>query len=433
MSEPIRSKIAEISEAPTPQNTPASNAGSLLSKSTTHPKVPKTIDEETDEDTKKKLANNPMFLSLIEGKLNNLVGKDSGYVDSFPKVVKDRIISLKSVQKKQMDLEIEFQKELFALEKKYNEKAKPLNAHRKKIIIGEIEPTEEEIEEGRAIEAELEGSDDEENEEDEDDENKIEEMDEPKLQDKEQEDEEAEEDKEQEDIKGIPEFWLTALLNLEPICDTITERDRDVLSHLIDIRMEHLDKPGFKLIFEFSKNDFFSNETLEKTYYYQEELGYTGEFIYDHAEGCEINWTSPEQNVTIKIERRKQRNKHTKQTRTIEKLTPTESFFNFFDPPTPPKIEEAAGEEDEEEDEEDGELEARLQLDYHIAEEIKDKLITRAVDWFTGAAIDFVDYEDPAYFDEDSEEDDDDEDDDDEDDEDGENAKQKDPQECKQQ
>ena len=77
---------------------------------------------------------------------------------------------------------------------------------------------------------------------------------------------------------------------------------------------------------------------MTKTYHYQAELGYSGDFVYDHADGCEIRWKLKENNVTITIERRKQRNKTTKQTRTIEKLTPTESFFNFFDPPKPPKI-----------------------------------------------------------------------------------------------
>jgi nucleosome assembly protein 1-like 1 len=32
----------------------------------------------------------------------------------------------------------------------------------------------------------------------------------------------------------------------------ITERDEEALKHLTDIRMEYLDRPGFRLIFEFS-------------------------------------------------------------------------------------------------------------------------------------------------------------------------------------
>lgn len=420
MSEPIRKKAAQIAEAPTPQNTPSSQAGSLLGKSATaNPKVPKTIDEEAEEATKNALVGNPAFLSLIEGKLSTLVGKDSGYVDSFPQAVKNRIISLKSLQKRQMDLEIQFQQELFALEKKYNERSKPLNEYRRKIISGEAEPTSEEIEEGKAIEEELEGP------EEEDEDTQLQEEEAKKA---------GADAEEAAKIKGIPAFWLTALENLEPICETITPRDAEVLQFLADIRMEHLEKPGFKLIFEFGKNEFFSNALLEKTYYYQEELGYTGEFIYDHAEGCKIGWLTPEQDVTIKIERRKQRNKHTKETRTIEKLTPTESFFNFFDPPKPPKIDDE-NDDDDDDDEEDEDLEARLQLDYHIAEEIKDKLITRAVDWFTGAAMDFVGFEDDEldYDDSELDEDEEEEEESDEGNEDGKNLKQKDPQECKQQ
>lgn len=409
-------KQNQIADAPTPQNTPASNVGLLVK--TVDPQVPNTISEEGEE--MKKMAGNPMVAALIEERLNTLIGASSGYVDLFPKVVKNRIISLKLLQKKQMDLETQFQKEMFELEKKYNEKARGINEHRRKIIIGELEPTEEEIEEGKAIEAELEG----EGEDAEGDENEDAEGEEGADDGEDEEAKDSEKDKEQ--IKGIPSFWLTALTNLEPILETITEEDAKVLEHLVDIRLEYLENPGFKLVFEFEKNDYFTNKQLEKTYYYQKELGYTGEFIYDHAEGCDIDWVLQDKNVTIRIERRKQRNKNTKQTRTIEKVTPTELFFNFFDPPKPPSVED-----DEDEDEEDQEeLETRLQLDYHIAEEIKDKLVTRAVDWFTGAAVDYIDYEEmEEAFEEGSDEEDDEEGSDG----DEEGAVQKDPQECKQQ
>lgn len=62
-----------------------------------------------------------------------------------------------------------------------------------------------------------------------------------------------------------------------------------------------------------------------------------------------------------------------------------ESFFNFFDPPKSLDPEE----EDDLDEEEIAELESRLAVDYAIGEEIKDKLIPRAVDWFTGAALEF--------------------------------------------
>lgn len=419
MSEPIKKKINQLASAPTPQNTPASLTGSYLKNNPLM--VPTTIDEEAE--IKKNLSNNPAFLSMIQGKLGTLIGKDSGYVDALSPKVKNRIYSLKAIQKQQMDLEPEFQRELLELEKKYAAKYQPIYNHRRDIINGVVEPTEEEIETGKQIEKELGAYEDEEE-------------DAPKLEEiKEEEDEGEGETKEGE--KGIPNFWLTAFENLSFLSQTITDRDQEVLAFLKDVRLEYLSQPGFRLVFEFNENPFFKNQKLLKTYYYQTELGYSGDYIYDHAEGDVIEWTSAKQNVTVTIERRRQRNKQTQQTRTIEKATPVESFFNFFDPPKAPADDEEGAEEDEEDLEETEELEARLKLDYQLGEELKDQLIPRAIDWFTGAAVDYEgELEDE--FDEFDEEDDDDEDDDEDEDEDDDEddadggAKGKQPPECKQ-
>lgn len=216
------------------------------------------------------------------------------------------------------------------------------------------------------------------------------------------------------------------------LAELITERDDEALQYLRDIRMEYLEQPGFALVFEFDENPFFTNKVLRKTYYYQAEAGYGGEFVYDHAEGDEIEWTSPENNLTVRVEKRKQRNKHTGATRTIEKTYPAESFFTFFSPPS-------AELDDEDEDEDPEALEEQLQVDYELGEFIKDKLIPHAVDWFTGKALD---YEEDAYedldedeFDDEDDEDaeDDDDDDDDDDDAPAGGAKQgEQPSDCKQ-
>ncbi|RLV86711.1 Nucleosome assembly protein 1 [Meyerozyma sp. JA9] len=393
-----RNKHGDISKAPTPQNTPSSVTTSFLRSQ------PPTVSTITEEDSSKlggQLANNPALLSMIQGKLGTLVGKQSGYIDSLPKAVKQRVLGLKAVQQKQMALEAEFQKELLELEKKYFKKYEPLYERRKKFVNGDAEPTKEEVEEGEA----LDDDDDDEDDEEEDDEQEA----------------------EGESPAGVPGFWLTALENLPTVSETITDRDSDILQSLVDVRMEYLDTPGFELIFEFADNEYFSNHILTKTYHYQAELGYSGDFVYDHADGCEINWKSREKNVTINIERRKQRNKTTKQTRTIEKLTPAESFFNFFDPPKPPAKDEQDHDDDEEDDAED-DLEARLELDYQLGEEIKDRLIPRAVDWFTGDAVEFgypEDFEDEDEFT--------DEEDDDSEGEDDESKSKEQPPECKQQ
>jgi len=93
----------------------------------------------------------------------------------------------------------------------------------------------------------------------------------------------------------------------------------------------------------------------------------------------------------------------TKQTRVVKKTIPTPSFFDFFNPAMPPN---------EEDDEIDEDIEAKLELDYQLGEDIKEKLIPRAIDWFTGEALQFEQGFDDE-FDEDDFEDEDDEDEED--------------------
>ncbi|KAK9481065.1 hypothetical protein V1514DRAFT_324132 [Lipomyces japonicus] len=392
MAEPIRNKrINDLANAaPTPQNTPASNT--YIPSRASEPTIA-TIQEEDKSAAIANLANNPALLSMINGKIGSLVGRSSGYIESLPAPVKKRVSGLKGLQKEHTSLENEFRKELLELEKKYAGKYKPLYERRAKIVAGDIEPTEDEVEAGKEEELDEEDFEDEEAGE--------------------QEEKDKDEDTESPipaDAKGIPEFWLTALKNLAPLNESITENDEEALKYLTDISVEYFDQPGFKLVFSFNENEFFSNKTISKTYFYQEETTFDGDYIYDHAVGDEIEWKG-DKNLTVRIERKKQRNKHTKATRTIEKKIPTESFFNFFSPPVAPE------EEDEDEDEIPEDLEERLQLDYQLGEEIKEKLIPRAIDWYTGEALAYDEFQDldeddfDSYEDEDDEEEDDDEDD----------------------
>lgn len=110
---------------------------------------------------------------------------------------------------------------------------------------------------------------------------------------------------------AIPEFWLTTLRNHPGITELITDRDADALKALTDIQISYLpagEAAGYKLHFYFKPNDYFTDEVLTKTYLYQAEVGYTGDFIYDKAVGSEIHWKA-EKDLTKTFEIKKQRNK----------------------------------------------------------------------------------------------------------------------------
>lgn len=227
-------------------------------------------------------AQNPKLVSMIQGKLGSLVGRSSGYVESLPAPIRRRVAGLKGVQKEHAKIELEFQEEVLQLEKKYFARYTPLYEKRAKIVNGAAEPSEDEIKAGEQDE-----------EEGEDEATKA---------------EATEGIKDFEGLPGIPEFWLSAMKNQVSLAELISDRDEVALKLLIDIRMEYLDQPGFRLIFEFAENEFFSNKVLTKTYFYQEESGYGGEFIYDHAEGDKIEWKGSK-DLTVRVESKKQRNK----------------------------------------------------------------------------------------------------------------------------
>ena len=62
----------------------------------------------------------------------------------------------------------------------------------------------------------------------------------------------------------------------------------------------------------------------------------------------------------------------TNRTRLVRKSQPADSFFNFFDPPQPPS--EDPTDENILDEEEFEELEGRMQLDFQVGEDFKDKV-----------------------------------------------------------
>ncbi|KAI6648454.1 Nucleosome assembly protein 1-like 1 [Oopsacas minuta] len=182
---------------------------------------------------------------------------------------------------------------------------------------------------------------------------------------------------------GIPEFWLTTLRNVEILDDQIYEWDYPALKHLEDIKIVFPDSEGLNYIIEFyfSPNSFFSDHVLTKWYTVKCDVDPNDPFQFNGPEivncnGCEIHWQKGK-NLTKKLKKKKQRSKGRGQSKVINKLVPQESFFNFFSPPNIPDDLSLL-------DDEQG---AAIELDFTLAEMLKERVIPKAVLYFTGEIL----------------------------------------------
>jgi len=363
------------------------------------------------------MLKNPAVMAALQGKLDSMAGTMSGYIDSLPAPVKKRLKALKKIQLETTKLEAKFYEEVHQLECKYHQLYTPLYEKRAQITKGEYEPNEDECDWP---------SDDEESELAEDVKEKVKVNEEKKEN---GEKESADGGKDKEDMKGVPEFWLTIFKNIEMIQDMIQEHDEPALAALNDVKVTFSDGKGdapmgFKLHFHFGPNDYFTDTELIKEYFMKCEANEKDPFSFDGPEinnckGCPIHW-KPNKNLTVKTVKKKQKHKSKGNVRTITKQVKNDSFFNFFDPPTLPE---------DEEEEVDVDTQDLLTSDFEIGHYIRERVVPRAVLFFTGEALEEDDFDEEEDEDEDGEE----EGEEEEDDPDFDPSKVKNPQECKQQ
>jgi len=337
------------------------------------------------------LFKDPAVLAALQGKLGQMVGNSSGYIQSLPPQVKRRMKSLKKLQLESTKIESDFYKEVQELECKYQNLYQPLYDKRTQIVKGSYEPTD--------IEADF-PSDSEDEEADLSTEIKekkatIEEIDEKTNEVIEKKD---------ENVNGIPSFWLTIMKNVEMLAEMVQETDEPLLEKLEDVTVKLHAKPqmGFTIYFHFQENDYFGNSVLTKEYEMKCEPLEEDPFSFEGPEiikckGCLIDWKKGK-NITVKTVKKKQKHKNKGNTRTITKQVKADSFFNFFDPPQVP--DDPAAEVDEE-------TQALLTADFEIGHYINERIVPRAVLYFTGEALE----EDSEYDEEESDQDDDDEED----------------------
>jgi len=365
-------------------------------------------DIEEDDETSgivKKLMKDPTVLAHLQEKLHKMLGHPSGYIDSLPENIKNRIKALRKLQHQFTDMEADFYKEVHELEKKYDQQHQSLYEKRRAILSGEQEPTEQEKDYPLKPEDE-------------------EDKDGSLCQDLE---DKAKVDGEEkpahgfdENTKGVPEFWLTIFKNVDLLAEMLQEHDEPILVNLMDIKLKFVDDPmGFVLEFHFAENDYFTDKVLTKSYEMKCKPEADDPFKFEGPEivkckGCPIDWKK-DKNVTQKVIKKRQKHKTKNTIRTVTKTVPRDSFFNFFSPPPIPDDEEAEIEEN---------TQALLTSDFEIGHYIRERVIPRAVLFFTGEGLDDEDYDD---------DDDDCEEGEDEDDPDYEPPAGGDKQECKQQ
>ena len=120
---PISTPTSNLT-APTPQNTPLTHAP--ISAGLSRPTVPDIQEDvegsgEDAEEVSAALqsgAAQSVLAGLVQSRLSSLVGRSSGYIESLPVEVKRSIAGLQGVQVKQTELQNQFKREVWELEKK---------------------------------------------------------------------------------------------------------------------------------------------------------------------------------------------------------------------------------------------------------------------------------------------------------------------------
>ncbi|XP_014344866.1 nucleosome assembly protein 1-like 4b isoform X3 [Latimeria chalumnae] len=335
---------------------------------------------------------NPQVLAALQERLDSVSHSPSSYIENLPKSVKRRINALKQLQVKYAHIEAKFYEDVHALERKYAALYQPHFDKRREIVTGAVEPTDAECEWHSDAEEEGKLADD--------------------LKKKAAIEEKGDETDQEEDLEGIPDFWLTIFRNVDMLSELVQDHDEPILKHLQDIKVkfsEPEEPMSFTLEFHFEPNEFFSNSVLLKTYKMKSEPDQSDPFSFEGPEivdcdGCTIDWKKGK-NVTVKTIKKKQKHKGRGTVRTITKQVPNDSFFNFFSPVKAP----GDGELDED-------SEFTLAADFEIGHFFRERIVPRAVLYFTGEAIEDEDFEEGEEGEEEENEEEGEEEDDDDDD-----------------
>ncbi|XP_062039313.1 nucleosome assembly protein 1-like 3 [Lepus europaeus] len=181
-----------------------------------------------------------------------------------------------------------------------------------------------------------------------------------------------------EDPKGIPDYWLNVLKNVDRLGPMIQKYDEPILKFLSDVSLK-FSKPGqpisYTFEFHFLPNPYFRNELLMKTYIIKSKPDHNDPFFswgweIEDCKGCKIDWRRGK-DVTVTTTH--SRTTATGEIEILPRVVPNASFFNFFSPPEIPNIGKLEPRED-----------AILDEDFEIGQILHDNVILKSIYYYTG-------------------------------------------------
>ena len=123
-------------------------------------------------------------------------------------------------------------------------------------------------------------------------------------------------------VPVLPDFWLTILENTKLF--KINDKDKEILSKLMDIRVIHLDNMiDCRLEFEFEENEYFEGNVLCKTYMFDPK---TEKLTSTKVE--DVKWKDESKNPGIKVSVKTVKKKKKQEKQTVVKEVAT--FFDMF-------------------------------------------------------------------------------------------------------
>jgi len=261
----------------------------------------------------------------------------------LPPVMLGRVNALKNLQLFAMKDETEYYREVHQLDAKYQAQFEEIYQQRAKVISGDHEPSGKELEWACDVKEDLA--------------KKMEDLtihpDFPA------------------DVKGLPKFWLHVFKNANEEClsGLIEPHDEPALEYLNDLSVHwHPNKTGFTLNFIFDKNPFFTNKVLTKEYFLRDGPDPEAPLLYDGPEiigckGCFVDWKEGMDVTATKVSIEWAGGDGIEGSESGANEEDPDSFFNFFSPEDDKKA---------------------LSVDYDLGFAIKEKIIPRAVLYFTG-------------------------------------------------